>query len=139
MNVKKIRIGLLFLILALVVVPGAMALPAYKGTGNQPLPVTSEEAVNCKACHVKNGAPIDLQTCSRCHEDPYPPTVTSTVPSIVATPQMTPKTTKETPDEEETQKETETQEEIKTSEVTAAPTVAATETPTTPGFGIVAA
>jgi hypothetical protein len=34
MNVKKISIGLLFLILALVVIPGALAKPEYEPGSN---------------------------------------------------------------------------------------------------------
>ncbi|CAG0992418.1 Ice-binding protein 1 [Methanosarcinales archaeon] len=71
MSIKKISIGLLFLILALVVVPGASALPTYNG--NHPHPVSATQAAACKECHVASGAPLDLQTCSRCHADPYPP------------------------------------------------------------------
>lgn len=71
MNIKKFSIGLLFLILALVIVPGVSALPTYNG--NHPHPVSATQAAACKECHVASGAPLDLQTCSRCHADPYPP------------------------------------------------------------------
>ncbi len=113
MNIKIISTGLLFLILALVVVPGVSAYASLKGTGDHPHPVTATQAATCKACHIENGAPLDLQTCSRCHVDPYPPTANATAtPAVTATSAVTPTPT-----------------------VTAAP--AATKAPTTPGFSIV--
>jgi|GEM_PF-2569546 len=130
MKIKKISIGILFLILALMVMPEASAYASFKGTGNHTHPITATQAATCKTCHVANNLSLDLQTCSRCHADPYPPTATS---------QLTPKETKEIPDEEETQEETETQEEIETTAETAITTVSDTKKPTTPGFGIVAA
>ncbi|MCX9076374.1 MAG: DUF5011 domain-containing protein, partial [Candidatus Methanoperedens sp.] len=84
MNIKKFSIGLLFLILALVIVPGVSALPTYNG--NHPHPVSATQAAACKECHIASGAPLDLQTCSRCHADPYPPApVDTTAPVITIT------------------------------------------------------
>ena len=91
MNMKKISIGLLFLILALVIVPEASA---YSSLHPHPSNVlTSADEVACKACHVKNNAPIGAQTCTGCHVDPYPPSPTATpTPVPTATPTPVPTT-----------------------------------------------
>ena len=73
MNIKKISMGLLFLILALVVVPGASAYSSYSADQDHPHPVSAIQAVACKACHVANNAPLNVQNCTKCHPDPYPP------------------------------------------------------------------
>jgi len=131
MNIKKISIGLLFL-LALVVVPGTLALPEYK-PGSNGLHV-STASPGCETnCH-----PTPMPVfCARCHAYPYAtpvatPTPAATPAVTTTTPQLTPSITKEIPDEKETQEETEPQEETETP-------VTAAGTPTTPGFGIVAA
>jgi len=72
MNIKKISIGLLFLILALVVVPGASAAPS-----DHPMmfpPATHAGEATCVACHEATSAELSnglgLVTCASCHIDP---------------------------------------------------------------------
>jgi len=69
-----------------VVVPGASAYSSYSATQDHPLPVSETQATACKACHVANNAPLNVQNCSKCHPDPYPPApVDTTAPVITIT------------------------------------------------------
>ncbi|MFZ3168134.1 MAG: Ig-like domain-containing protein [Candidatus Methanoperedens sp.] len=76
MNIKKISIGLLFLMLALVIVPGATAATGSHPLGMAPPSDAAGEAA-CVACHIKLNAQLSdgsgPVTCGSCHADPYPP------------------------------------------------------------------
>ena len=150
MNLKPVLIVLLLAFVILVGVPETFARRQY---------LTSLSTVygdgSCGTCHVRasgggarNSYGTLFENQPNYDSDPIaalkaigaPPTATTPAATLTAT--MTPDITKEVPDEEETQEETQTQEEIETPAETAAPavtTIMTAGTPTTPGFGIVAA
>jgi PGF-CTERM protein len=154
MNLKPVGVVLLLALVILVGVPESFARPQY---------LTSLSTVygdgSCGTCHVRasgggarNSYGTLFENQPNYNNDPIaalkvigaPPTATATTPSatLTATPSLTPEITKEIPGEKETQEETQTQEETETPAETAASavtTVMAARTPTTPGFGIVAA
>ena len=76
MNIKKISIGLLFLMVALVIVPGATAATGSHPAGMSP-PLDAAGEAACAACHIKLNAQLSdgsgPVTCGSCHADPYPP------------------------------------------------------------------
>jgi cytochrome c553 len=112
MNINKISLGLLFLILALVVVPGALAAKGTHPAGMSP-PANATGEAKCISCHASSGAQLSdgsgPVTCTSCHAEKFPatPAVTATTVAVTATPKVT--------------------------------TVEATAAPKTPGFGIVSA
>ena len=89
MNIKKFRIGLLFLILALVIVPGATAATGSHPLGMAPPSDAAGEAA-CVACHIKLNAQLSdgsgPVTCGSCHADPYPPAPVLTTISVTPSP-----------------------------------------------------
>lgn len=148
MNLKPVFIVLLLAFVILVGVPETFARSQY---------LTSLSTVygdgSCGTCHVRasgggarNSYGTLFENQPNYDSDPIaalkaigaPPTATTPAATLTAT--MTPEITKEVPDEEETQEGTQTQEEIENPAGTAAPAVTTVmATPTTPGFGIVAA
>ena len=98
MNIRKISIGLLFLILALVVVPGSMAATGTHPSASymQPPSNAAGEAA-CVSCHLSSNAQLSdgssPVTCGSCHSDPYPATLTTIpTPTPTATPTSAPVT-----------------------------------------------
>lgn len=146
MNLKPVFVVLLLALVILVGVPETFARPQY---------LTSLTTVygdgSCGTCHVRasgggarNSYGTLFENQPNYNNDPIaalkaigaPPTATAATPAATLTATQTPEITKEIPDEEETEEEIETPAETAVPAVT---TVMPTGTPTTPGFGIVAA
>ena len=89
MNIKKISIGLLFLMVALVIVPGATAATGSHPAGMAPPSDAAGEAA-CVACHIKFNAQLSdgsgPVTCGSCHADPFPPAPVLTTISVTPSP-----------------------------------------------------
>jgi PGF-CTERM protein len=155
MNLRPAAVVFVLTLVILVGVSESFALPQY---------LTSLTTVygigSCSTCHVsasggaRNSYGKLFENQPNFNNDPIaalktigaPPKAMATTPGVTGTisPTIppTPEITKEIPDEEETQEKTQTQDEIETPAETAASavtTVKAAGTPTTPGFGIVAA
>jgi hypothetical protein len=82
MNIRKISIGLLFLILALVVVQGASAAHS----SNMGYPSNNNGVANCQNCHTSNGGP----SCNSCGHTGSPTFSLSLVAVPTSVPALSP-------------------------------------------------